>query len=182
MPIRVTVFGSARVAPDSEEYQDAVRLGKILAERGDIIVSGGYGGIMEAVSRGAHEAGGRVVGVTVAPWVGRLAPNRYLSEERSAQTLFERLEALIESDGLIALPGGAGTLGEVALAWNLRQMHLMPQKPTIVVGRRWRRLLDAFRAELIVSDHDLALLTHVDTVEEAVTALETAQPAGEWYG
>jgi len=85
--MRVTVFGSARLPEESSEYADARRLGRMLAERGDVIVSGGYGGLMEAVSRGAHEVGGQVVGVTVAPWVGRIVPNRYLSEERSARTL-----------------------------------------------------------------------------------------------
>ena len=132
------------------EYVDARRLGHVLAQRGDVIVSGGYGGVMEAVSRGAHEAGGEVLGVTVAPWVGRITPNPYLSEERSARTLFERVEALVESDALIALPGGAGTLGEVALAWNLRQMGLMAAKPVILVGDRWRRLSEAFSELLIV--------------------------------
>jgi predicted Rossmann-fold nucleotide-binding protein len=128
---------------------------------------------MEAVSRGAHEIGGRVVGVTVAPWLGRLAPNPYLSEERSAQTLFERLEALVESDGLIALPGGAGTLGEVALAWNLRQTELMPAKPVILVGEEWRRLAEAFARCLIIDEDDLALLRIVPNVEVAVEELHS---------
>jgi uncharacterized protein (TIGR00730 family) len=181
--MRVTVFGSARVGPESQEYGEARRLGRILAERGDVIVSGGYGGIMEAVSRGAHEAGGQVVGVTVAPWIGRVAPNPYLSEERSAATLFERLEALVESDALIALPGGAGTLGEVALAWNLRQMDLMPPKHVILVGRDWSQMVEAFRRHLIIGDHDLALLTAVDTVDDAVAALDRATSAGgDWRG
>jgi uncharacterized protein (TIGR00725 family) len=127
---------------------------------------------MEAVSRGAHEAGGQVVGVTVAPWVGRIAPNRYLSEEVSARTLFERLEALIESDALIALPGGAGTLGEVALAWNLRQMDLMPHKPVILIGPGWRAMLEACRLHLVIDDRDLELLTTTKTIEEAVAALD----------
>src|SRR5436305_11796152 len=127
--VRVTVFGSARLQEGQPAYEEARRLGRLLAERGDTIVSGGYGGLMEAVSRGAHEAGGTVLGVTVAPWIGRITPNVYLSEERSAQTLFERLEALIESDALIALSGGAGTLGEVAIAWNLRPMDVIPSKP-----------------------------------------------------
>src|SRR5947209_938402 len=68
--MRVTVFGSARVNEESQEYKDARRLGALLAGRGDVIVSGGYGGVMEAVSRGAREVGGQVVGVTVAPWIG----------------------------------------------------------------------------------------------------------------
>jgi uncharacterized protein (TIGR00730 family) len=181
--MRVTVFGSARVGPDTPEYEDARRLGRRLAERGDVIVSGGYGGIMEAVSRGAHEAGGQVVGVTVAPWVGRIEPNRYLSEERSARTLFERLEALIESDAMVALPGGAGTLGEVALAWNLRQMDLMAPKPIVLVGERWRAMVEAFRATLIIDDEDLALLVVVDSVEEVLPALEArAQAQPHWFG
>lgn len=181
--MRVTVFGSARVGPDTDEYGEAQRLGRILAGRGDILVSGGYGGIMEAVSRGAHEGGGQVVGVTVAPWIGRLEPNRFLSEERSAETLFERLEALIESDALIALSGGAGTLGEIALAWNLRQMSLMAAKPIVLVGNRWRRMVDAFRTHLIINEDDLALLEVVDTIEEIVPALERYGAATpQWFG
>lgn len=181
--MRVTVFGSARVHEGSPEYEEARVLGQTLAKRGDIIVSGGYGGVMEAVSRGAHESGGRVVGVTVAPWTGRLAPNRYLSEQISAETLFTRLEALIESEALIALSGGAGTLGEVALAWNLRQMELMPAKPVILVGGLWRHMVQAFRDHLIIGEHDLALLTLVDTVQEAVSALDAeAATKGQWYG
>jgi len=91
--VNVTVFGSARVEGESKEYQDARDLGGLLAKRGHTIVSGGYGGVMEAVSRGAREAGGRVLGVTVAAWAQRLSPNIYLHEERPAATLFERLEA-----------------------------------------------------------------------------------------
>jgi uncharacterized protein (TIGR00730 family) len=183
MGMRVTVFGSARVQSDTDEYRDARRLGQLLAERGDMIVSGGYGGIMEAVSQGAHEAGGQVVGVTVAPWVGRLEPNRFLSEEQSARTLFERLEALIASDALVALPGGAGTLGEVALAWNLRQMDLMAPKPIVLVGNRWKHMVEAFREHLIIDEHDLALLVLVNTIDGVVPALDlqtTVSP--QWFG
>ncbi len=181
--MRVTVFGSARVLEGSTEYEDARRLGTILGTRGDTVVSGGYAGVMEAVSRGASEAGGRVIGVTVAPWAERIAANRYLHEETSAATLFERLEALVESDALIALPGGAGTLGEVALAWNLRQMDLVGPKPIVLVGSGWSRLVEAFRRELIINDTDLALLTLVETIDEVVQVLDRAVSAGgRWYG
>ena len=155
----------------------------MLAERGDVILCGGYDGAMAGVSRGASERGGQVVGVTVAPWVGRLSPNPYLSMEIAAGTLYERLESLIEGDAFIALPGGAGTLGEVALAWNLLQMELMPPKPIVLVGDAWRRMLDAFNEHLIVDDSDLALLHHVDTVEEAIAALDSPPAArGLWFG
>ena len=181
--MRVTVFGSARVGPDTEEFRDARRLGQMLVERGDMIVSGGYGGIMEAVSQGAHEAGGQVVGVTVAPWIGRLEPNRFLSEEQSARTLFERLEALIASDALVALPGGAGTLGEVALAWNLRQMELMAPKPIVLVGDRWKKMVEAFREHLIIDEHDVALLEIVKSVDGVVSALDLQTSVSpQWFG
>ncbi|HZT96309.1 MAG TPA: LOG family protein [Chloroflexota bacterium] len=174
-PLRVTVFGSARVSPESSEYRDAQRLGAMLAEAGHTVLSGGYAGAMEAVSRGAREAGGQVVGVTMIPWAGRLTPNQYLSEERAVESLFARIEALIESDCLIALPGGAGTLGEVALAWNLRQTELIPRKPVILVGEPWERMVEAFRWNLIVADHDLAMLRLVHSVEDAVAAMEESE-------
>ena len=172
--MRVTIFGSARVPPGSDEYEDGVRLGSILAQRGHTILSGGYGGAMEAVSRGARAAGGHVVGVTVGPWAGRLQPNEYLSEELAAETLFARIETLVEADALIALPGGAGTLGEVALAWNLSQTELIPRKPVILVGAGWAAMVEAFRAHLIVNQDDLAMLEVVETVEGAADALESS--------
>jgi len=182
--MRVTIFGSARILEGSQEYADGVRLGRLLGSRGHTILSGGYGGAMEAVSRGARESGGHVVGVTVGAWSGRLKPNAYLSEELAAETLFARIEALVEADGLIALPGGAGTLGEIALAWNLSQTDLMPRKPVILVGPGWASMVEAFRANLIVGEHDLAMLEVVPTVDAAADALEHSltTPGGSMWG
>lgn len=181
--MRVTVFGSARLRADSPEYAEARTLGRLLAEEGHVVVSGGYGGLMEAVSRGARDARGDVVGITLRPWSERLRANPYLSEERPAETLYARLEALIESDALIALPGGAGTLAEVALAWNLQQIDLGRRKPVILVGNAWRELLDAFRRLLIISDQDLRLIILADTAADAVTALGSDQlDPGTWQG
>lgn len=181
--MRVTVFGSARVLPGSMEYEEAFQLGRRLAAAGHVVVSGGYGGVMEAVSRGAHEQGGSVVGITVAPWRERLSANIYVGEERSAATLFQRIEMLVESDALMTLAGGAGTLAEMATAWNLRQMNLMAQKPVILVGPTWRVLVREFQSHLIIDENDLRLLTIVDTIDEAVAALgkDPNEPA-EWFG
>lgn len=172
--MRVTVFGSSRLEEHSVDYQEARRLGRMLGERGHTILSGGYGGLMEAVSRGAHEAGGTVVGVTLSSWAGRLTPNRFLSEERAAETMFNRIEGLLESDALVALKGGAGTLGEVALAWNMSQMELIARKPVILVGPTWAGMMNAFRSHLVVDEDDVALLRLVDTVDEAVAAAQAA--------
>jgi len=183
--VNLTVFGSARLTPETDEYKDAVRLGQMLAAEGHTITTGGYGGLMEAASRGAHDAGGTVVGITMAPWKGRISANRYLSHEHAAQTLFARIEALIKADCLIALAGGAGTLGEVALAWNLLQMDLMPKTPVILVGPVWKAMTEAFRDHLIISNRDLELLKLVGTVDDvivAVSKLPPPIPAATWRG
>ncbi len=168
---QVTVFGSSRVAPGDEAYQEAVRLGRLLVEAGYTVCSGGYAGVMEAVSRGAAEAGGVATGVTVEPWSARLRPNAWLTRELQTPHLFERLRCLIDSDAYVAMPGGPGTLGEVALTWNLFQTESIPLRPLILVGESWRRMIDCLRVELRVDARDLALLRFVGTVDEILPAL-----------
>jgi len=168
---QVTVFGSSKVLPGEDGYQQAFRLGRLLAGAGYTVCSGGYGGVMEAVSRGAAEAGGTVVGVTVQPWSARLRPNAWLTRELSTAHLFERLQHLISSDAYVALPGGPGTLGEVALTWNLFQTASIPHRPLILVGEAWRRLIQCLKPALRVEPRDLALLRFVETVDEIVPAL-----------
>jgi uncharacterized protein (TIGR00730 family) len=175
---RVTVFGSSRITPEEPAYQDAVRLGRLLAQGGYTVCSGGYAGLMEAVSRGAAEAGGRVVGITVEPWASRLRPNSWVGEEIVTPHLFERLVRLTESDAYIALPGGAGTLGEVALVWNLFQTESIPRRPLILVGARWRQLIRCLQAGLHVEASDLELLQFAGSVDEVLPLLP-APSAGQ---
>lgn len=168
---RVSVFGSARVTPEETAYQDAMRLGRLLAEAGYTVCSGGYAGVMEAVSRGATEAGGRVVGITVELWASRLQPNTWVGEEVVAPHLFDRLLRLTESDAYIALPGGAGTLGEVALTWNLFQTESIPLRPLILVGPQWRQLIRCLQAGLRLEPRDLEFLQFADSVDDVLPLL-----------
>ena len=168
---RVTVFGSSRVTPDEDAYKQAVRLGRLLAREGYTVCSGGYAGVMEAVSRGAAEAGGAVVGITVACWGSRLRANSWVGEEIATPHLFERLLRLTESDAYVALPGGPGTLGEVALAWNLFQTESIPLRPLILVGPQWRQLVRCFEAGLRLDAQDLALLQFAETVDDVLPLL-----------
>jgi uncharacterized protein (TIGR00730 family) len=168
---RVTVFGSSRAAEGEPGYQEALRLGRLLAGAGYAVYSGGYGGAMEAVSRGAADAGGTVVGITVQPWAPRLQANSWVGEEVVTPHLFERLLRLTESDAFVALPGGPGTLGEVALVWNLFQTESAPIRPLILVGPHWRRLVRCFEAELRVEARDLELLQFAATVDEVLPLL-----------
>jgi len=171
MGSRVTVFGSSRLTEAEPGYEEARRLGRLLAQAGYGICTGGYAGAMEAVSRGAREAGGTAIGITVEPWSRRLTPNAWLTQEVVTPHLFERLRRLMEGDAFVALPGGPGTLGEVALAWNLFQTESMATRPLVLVGRQWRTLVRCMEAGLRVEPRDLALLQFAETVDGVLPLL-----------
>lgn len=145
--MNVTVFGGAQPQPGTPAYEEAYRLGKILAEAGHTVLTGGYMGTMEAVSQGAAEAGGHVIGVTcqeIENW-RKTGANAWVKEERRTKTLMERLEALITGcDAAIALPGGPGTLAEIALMWNLMIVESLPRRPLVLVGDGWQSVFDQF--------------------------------------
>jgi uncharacterized protein (TIGR00730 family) len=148
--MNITVFGGASPRDGSAAYEEARELGKMLAERGHAVLTGGYMGTMEAVSRGAAEAGGHVIGVTcqdIEDWRGAKA-NAWVKEEIKKKTLLERLQMLIEGcDAAIALPGGAGTLTEISLMWNLMIVESLPPRPLALVGSGWQSTFDQFFKE-----------------------------------
>ena len=175
--MNITVFGGAQPKQGSPAYEEAQLLGSLLAQRGHAVLTGGYYGTMEAVSRGAHEAGGHVIGVTcsdIEDWRGSRA-NAFVKEERKKKTLSDRLMALIEGcDAAIALPGGPGTLTEISLMWNLMIIESLPRKPLILIGNGWKTTLNQF-----FSEHDVytpaehrALLYFAEDVKNAVEKLE----------
>ncbi len=174
----ISVFGGSGLAPASDGYQEAARLGSLLAQAGYTVATGGYDGIMEAACRGAKEAGGHTLGVTTSHFTTRkLGPNAWIDQEITFPTLFQRLHHLVTfSHALVALRGGVGTLSEVALAWSLMQVAEMPCKPFVLVGPQWRRVLDTFQRESTIKDHDLDLLTFAPSVETVVPLLQAHRP------
>lgn len=149
-PKQIAVFGGASPKPEGQPYAEALRLGSWLGEAGFTVLTGGYIGTMEAVSRGAHEAGGFVIGVTcveIENWRS-VQPNPFLDKELRCQTLAERLHVLIEGcDAAIALPGGVGTLAEILYLWNHLLIQAIPVKPLIVVGDAWREIFNTIFVE-----------------------------------
>jgi len=147
----ITVFGGSLPKPGSEAYQDAQRLGGLLADAGFAVQTGGYIGTMEAVSRGAAEAGGHVIGVTcdeIESW-RPVAPNQWVMEQKRCSRLRQRLYRLIdECEAAIALPGGIGTLAEVALTWSELQINPERLKPLIIIGPGWEETFGTFKTEL----------------------------------
>ena len=162
----VTVFGSSRPAPGSEPYETARRLGAALARAGFIVASGGYGGVMEGVSRGAREAGGKTIGVTAA--VFRSQANAWVEEEIRVATWQERLLKLVElGAGYAVLPGGTGTLVELAVAWEWINKGFLEPRPVVVLGDFWRPVVEAIPA----SELRLNPIFRAATVEEAAAHL-----------
>ena len=140
----VAVFGSSRPLERDADYAEARELGRQLAERGFAVCSGGYGGVMEAASRGAKEAGGKTYGVT-AEFFARGA-NEWIDVEVRKKTWEERLFELIRlADGFAVCKGGTGTLVELAVVWEMLNKSVMTGKPIAVVGHFWQPILDRVR-------------------------------------
>lgn len=132
----VTVFGSGLPKPGDAHYAEARMLGGELARRGFVVCTGGYGGVMEAVSRGAKEAGGRTIGVTAAVFTTRA--NRWVDKEVRVKEWRDRLFELVDRpDGYVVCRGGTGTLVELALVWEMMNKGVMQLKPIVALGRFW---------------------------------------------
>jgi len=175
--MNISVFGGSQPREGDAAYTEAMELGRLLAQRGHTVLTGGYIGTMEAVSRGAYEAGGHVIGVTcddIEAWRA-VKPNRWVKEERRKKSLLDRLQVLVqECDAALALPGGAGTLTEIALMWNLMIVESRHRSPLILIGSGWQSTFDQFYKEfhtyMPVNQRDLLLFA--EDVNTAVKLLE----------
>lgn len=179
----VTIFGSSIPGEGTDGYREAQRLGSLLAEAGYAICNGGYGGLMEASARGAKESGGHTIGITCDVWTAD--PNRWIAEEVRTHSFMERLMTLIErGDAYIVMPGGTGTLAELALAWEMMNKASLSKsvggrRPLIVMAPYWKPVIECLEQEtrLALSSNKVRMpamdiVTMVHSVEEAVTQLK----------
>ena len=175
----ISVFGSSAPQPGTPVYEMARATGRLLAEAGFAVATGGYGGVMAGASQGAAEAGGHVIGVTSAPIdaIRPAGPNPWVAERIHFETLRERLLHLVSvNDGMIALPGGIGTLSEMTLAWSFMQVGEMPNRPLVLLGDLWPRTVSAFvRPEFVRPEHQ-GLLRFAADPEQAVARLRETLP------
>jgi len=162
----VTIFGGSKCREDSDEYQQAMEIGARLAEAGFTICTGGYLGVMEAASRGAREKGGRVFGIVMNQF--KSEPNRYLTDKVASAHFYERLQNLItRSVGFIAIRGGMGTVTEISLVWNKLQTGVLEPRPLVLLGESWKKVVQSWKENLVVSDSDISLLDFASSAEEA---------------
>ena len=183
IPKAVTVFGSARIRPGDDEYQQAEALGRALAGAGHAVITGGGPGAMEAVNKGAYEAGGQSIGVCIElPHEEK--PNGYLTQTLSFRYFFVRKVMFFKyAKAVVILPGGFGTLDELFDALTLVQTRKMPPIPVILAGDHdyWDGLLDWIESSLEapgkVSPGDRALIKRAHRAED-VLAFVAESPVG----
>ena len=170
----VAVYGSASAMPGEPDWQVAYEVGRALATSGYCVLSGGYGGAMEACSQGAAEVGGHVMGAEVGLFRERgQRLNQWVTEPVPFETLRDRLYFLVQRpDAFVVLRGGVGTLSEMSLLWSLLQVGEIPARPCVLVGPMWRRFIEVFAETSTVSADDLRWLTLVERADQVVPALE----------
>jgi hypothetical protein len=169
----VSIFGSARVGEDTATYREARRTGRLFAETGFAVVTGGGPGVMEAANRGCQEAGGLSVGFNIAlPHEQGLNP--YCDVEMTFKHFYARKTMFVKAaEGFVIFPGGFGTLDELFESLTLIQTGKVLDFPVVLIGtEHWRDLLDWIRDEVLsdelISPEDVELLHVTDDPAEAV--------------
>jgi hypothetical protein len=176
--LRIAVFGASEALPGERAYEQARAVGRLLALAGFRVVTGGYGGVMEAASRGATEGGGVPTGIVCRIFPGR-APNRYLGEIVESPDLFERTRALIEpARGYVVLPGKSGTLAELTFVWALHRAGSLDRRPVVLLGEAWRPLLRHLVRAGMIESEQFDVTRVVDSPEEALGVLQEFIPRG----
>lgn len=167
----ITVFGSSKPVSGDEEYETAYQLGKLLGETGFSVCTGGYQGIMDAVSKGASEFNVDVIGVTVDLFSAE--PSKHLTKQIHCNSLFERIEKLIElGDAYIILRGGTGTLVELTTVWELMNKNLIEHKPIACHGEMWPRIIKPMEERIQYEKRETGLVQCFNLIEECFNLIE----------
>ncbi len=172
----VSIFGSARVTPEDEDYAKAEAIARQLAREGFAIITGGGPGVMEAANKGASSTGGRSVGLNIELPMEQ-SPNTYSNIRVSFRYFFVRKVMFVKyASGFVILPGGFGTLDELFESITLIQTEKIRPFPVVLVGRTYWSGLVSWISEVMmkdqkISEKDLAILKVVDTADEAVSVI-----------
>jgi len=169
---RITAFGSSRTLESDPLFHDVQQLTQKIAEQGWDGQTGGHQGMMAAFSQGIRAGGGHVRGITLECFP--TPPNNTFSEEIRAQHFFERMRQLIEDcDAWLVLPGGLGTLSELAMSWDLKAINILKNRPLVLYGEMWPSIVENLQHSLIMSvDHGFDMLQCCNTHDEVIQALK----------
>jgi len=172
----VSIFGSARIQPDSRAYAAARKVGRRFAKHGWAVITGGGPGVMEAANRGAKEAGGLSVGFNIE-LPHEQGSNPYLDISYTFKHFYARKVCFVKpAEGFVIFPGGFGTLDELFEALTLIQTGKAQNFPVVLIGTDyWEEMISWVRGELLadgmISPEDLDLLHATDDLDEAVRTI-----------
>ncbi|GAB1421727.1 hypothetical protein MASR2M15_19090 [Anaerolineales bacterium] len=172
--MKVSIFGSANISAEHPVYQETYQLASELGKRACTILTGGYGGVMEAASRGAAEQNGHVVGVTLNYFSNlRGGPNRWVNEEIIYERLQDRIDHLVvHADAYIAMGGGVGTAQEIIEVWQRKRMDpVLRLRPLILVGQIWREVMSPLQNSIFVPDPDRDMIQFANQFDDVLTLL-----------
>lgn len=173
----VAVFGFADAKPADRLYQDAYKVAYSLAKIGYTVVDGGGPGVMQAASRGAKAAGGKVIGVTLHPkdasnFEGR-DPNNPIDVEIKTDTYVERTLTLMKEGQIyVVFNGGSGTVSEFGMAWGLARIYFGHHKPLILYGNFWKDVMKVLKKHMMIRPEEEKVYKIVNTPESVVNAIK----------
>jgi len=161
-----TTFGSSTITKDEIEYKEGVLIGKHLAKNAYSVKCGGYQGLMEAISKGVHEAGGECIGMALEYFENKRPENPYLSKKIVHPTMFDRLKALIDDSELfIVQRGSLGTINEAIMVWTLLYVDLLEQKSRLCfIGKEWQHCITP--ENMLIDKRLFELIEFYDNAEE----------------
>jgi uncharacterized protein (TIGR00730 family) len=184
---RVTIFGSARLKAGTPAYDGVKKLAAELTAMGCDILTGGGPGLMRAANEGAHSVDSRglrrSIGINIElPFEQEINP--FVTQAFTHRTFFSRLHHfMIASDAFVVMPGGIGSLLELALAWQLLQVRNLYNTPLILVGKMWSGLIDWARTTMLAEGNELASKLDLDipqcvsTIEETIALIRENRAA-----
>ncbi len=188
----IAVFGAHSIDKHDDAYRLAYDIGSGLAGAGFEVLSGGYGGVMEAVSAGARAAGGTTIGVTCPTVLERpnasVRPNAFLDEVLPAPDMLARIDTMMRlSGGCVVMDGGTGTLCELAVAWEFVGKAFITPRPIVLVGRTWDAVSEQMRDHRPDSVAHVHRCSRVDEIvavfeQHALTGTHRADDAGRLRG
>jgi uncharacterized protein (TIGR00730 family) len=173
----VSIFGSTRVRPGDDVYIKAEQIGRLLAENGFGVITGGGPGVMEAANKGAASAGGRSIGLNIELPLEQ-KPNPYANITLRFRYFFVRKVMFVKyAVAYIILPGGFGTIDELFESITLIQTHKIKPFPVIMVGSSyWKGLLDWMKDVALkegrISPPDLEIIRVIDDPAEIVKTIK----------
>lgn len=173
----VAIFGFADAKPEDKLYQDAYKVAYALAKAGYIVVDGGGPGVMQASSRGAKAAGGKVIGVTLYPkdaknFEGK-DPNNPIDIEIKTDTYVERTLTLMKEGQIyVVFNGGSGTISEFGMAWGLARIYFGHHKPLILYGNFWKEIMAVLKKNLKDRPEESRVYKIVNSPEGVLKAIK----------